>query len=519
MLDKLFKVSELFYNLVVIAGRKEEIQQKYPNLDLTELINKDSSGNLKYLDWEARVLFAGKALAPEIADVINLFHKYNQSLEKKDINQYSINEFTDLRDKLFEIKNKKSEIKEKYHVNRESLAEGSKIVYDSDNFTVRLILNKEASCHFGLGTKWCITMKNHSYFEDYESNNVVFFFIFNKHLDEPNPNYKVAVSYQRDKDNNILERKYWDALDDDHDNGAELIGEEISKIEPLMDSIAQAQPKSLVAKVASGEGSEEDYRKFYKIYKQTIVDQDIQDKYLEILLEYVDKVPLDILKELISEEYVARVNISKNTSNPELLDIMAKSKNYTVRENVSKNDNTSSETLFYMLENTSDKDIDVIDNIIKNRNLTKEALEYLSENENYIIRSLVAESPNATAKILEILGEDSDPYVREYVASNKNTPIEVLYKLDNDKSSNVSWTAMEALKRRAQKLASVSPRHWPNEIGAIKKNFDYGPESPWFGTPGGGEKSMGDFIKKRRKKNKKFQKIERLLDVLEEFIK
>ena len=45
-----------------------------------------------------------------------------------------------------------------------------------------------------------------------------------------------------------------------------------------------------------------------------------------------------------------------------------------------------------------------------------------------------------------------------------------------------------------------TPRFFP-EHGYIKRNFDYGPsESPYFGTPGGGEKSMGAFIKKRRKK-------------------
>lgn len=36
----------------------------------------------------------------------------------------------------------------------------------------------------------------------------------------------------------------------------------------------------------------------------------------------------------------------------------------------------------------------------------------------------------------------------------------------------------------------------------IRTNYDYG-ESPFFGTPGGGEKSMGDWIKKHREKRKK----------------
>jgi len=44
----------------------------------------------------------------------------------------------------------------------------------------------------------------------------------------------------------------------------------------------------------------------------------------------------------------------------------------------------------------------------------------------------------------------------------------------------------------------------------LRKNLDYGTESPYFGTPGGGEKSMGDWIKKHREKRKKHFK--QLLD-------
>ena len=46
---------------------------------------------------------------------------------------------------------------------------------------------------------------------------------------------------------------------------------------------------------------------------------------------------------------------------------------------------------------------------------------------------------------------------------------------------------------------------WFGDKGMIRKNFDLG-EGPYNGEPGAGEKSMGDFIKKRRKKVKNILK-------------
>jgi hypothetical protein len=57
--------------------------QKHPShdADIRLLASRDPSGNLKYLDWGAKMLASGQALAPELADILDLFHKFNgQSL-------------------------------------------------------------------------------------------------------------------------------------------------------------------------------------------------------------------------------------------------------------------------------------------------------------------------------------------------------------------------------------------------------------------------------------------------------
>ena len=51
--------------------------QKHPTHEegIRLLAARDPSGNLKYLDWGAKILASDQALAPEVADVLELFHR------------------------------------------------------------------------------------------------------------------------------------------------------------------------------------------------------------------------------------------------------------------------------------------------------------------------------------------------------------------------------------------------------------------------------------------------------------
>ncbi len=148
------KMLKIGQSIMVQAGRKEDALKKYPELskDIDYFIQRDPSGNLKYLDWELKILHSKQALAPEIADVVDLFDKYSANLKHKDINAYK--NFTELREALFYIKEKRDEKGEKqekrYHLEE---ACDSQTVYEDSKFVVRLIKNKAASIHYGLGTK------------------------------------------------------------------------------------------------------------------------------------------------------------------------------------------------------------------------------------------------------------------------------------------------------------------------------------------------------------------------------
>lgn len=86
-------------------GKLENLQTKYPDLskEIKELSERDPTSTKKYLDYGVKVLVSGKALVPEIGDVIVLFHKYQNKLDvsERDINSWK--NFTELRDRLFEI--------------------------------------------------------------------------------------------------------------------------------------------------------------------------------------------------------------------------------------------------------------------------------------------------------------------------------------------------------------------------------------------------------------------------------
>jgi hypothetical protein len=185
-----------------MSTRLDLALQKYPGVEsgIRLLASRDPSGNLKYLDWSAKILASGQALAPELADIIDLFHRFKgQGLPRRgraqhhtrrsanaarihpDLYTYRPQDLARLRDNLQKIQRasdrKRRERERLYRIEGTVEAE---VAYDSADLVVRHIKNKEASIHYGLSTKWCIAMRRERYFEDYESHNATFFFFERK---------------------------------------------------------------------------------------------------------------------------------------------------------------------------------------------------------------------------------------------------------------------------------------------------------------------------------------------------
>lgn len=167
--------------------------QRYPEHEegIRLLAARDPSGNLKYLDWGAKVLAARQAIAGEVADVVELFHQFagrpfvrpdrKRDRVRSDLYSYRPQDIATLRDTLLKIKrgvDKKRRARERLY--RIEGAMEVDVVYDSPDLVVRHIKNKQASVHYGLSTKWCVSMLREGHFEEYESHNATFFFFERK---------------------------------------------------------------------------------------------------------------------------------------------------------------------------------------------------------------------------------------------------------------------------------------------------------------------------------------------------
>lgn len=297
-----------------VTGRLDLVRQQYPEVEVAVInyfVGRDPSGNLKYLEWEVKIFISGQAPISEIADVVELFHRYSgvrietkkgtkQLLPSRDINTYKPADFTSLRDALrrYVTKRRRKELERLRRYKLEGECQ-SEIKYSSYEYLVRSILNKQASMHYGLGTKWCITMGEEQYYEEYDANNSVFFFLSRKF--PRNDAYdRLAIKYDRDNNNTITRINYYNAIDQ-HISEVTVryvYGSEINHIREVLFNDAQAQPKSLMARAMSGTATPDDILNMYnQIKSHKLSGQKLHNLLLPILVNYATppEVLIDIL--------------------------------------------------------------------------------------------------------------------------------------------------------------------------------------------------------------------------------
>jgi len=221
---------------LLIEGRVEDVKKKYPHMDsiIDALIEKDPSGNQKYLSWAAKqvnISFKDNAtrygteeanrvtllLAQEMADKIEIFHKHNQRLPRfgfsRDINSYK--DYGTLRDAVDRIEQEETQAAKRAEEKKEAFSEAEVIDDTEDEFIVRP-MSTQASCFFGRGTRWCISAdRSNNYFQSYTGEGKMFYFVFLKHLSDDNRYKKLAFVIDRDID---LESVF-DAEDTELDSG------------------------------------------------------------------------------------------------------------------------------------------------------------------------------------------------------------------------------------------------------------------------------------------------------------
>ncbi len=334
---KLFYFQQSFLP-ILSEGKIENLKLKYPKFEkeIDTLSLKDTTSSKKTLDWAVKWLVSGQALVNEIGDVIQLFIKFNDRLnqDERDIDHWK--SFTELRNRLFELKNTKSKTAQKNDVK----TAGANKIYEDEQVILILIKNKNASCMYGAGTQWCITMQNEIYYEDYDAKNTIILFVLRKDLDQTNPFYKVAVVHERDFDNNITEIQFFDAEDTQYDSYEEPLSDvkNISKILKIAEKTAAAQPKSNIAKYAS---------------KEITIDQIPESEKTDQFWTWVllnnyqeEKIPENVLAKLAdNEEAEIRELVAQETESEDILEKLSNDVDMQIRMYVAQNKNTPFEIL------------------------------------------------------------------------------------------------------------------------------------------------------------------------------
>lgn len=190
------------------------------------LLQGDISSNKKYIekmcdyylqmkenerwshDYDLQLIMTLSHLIEEFDEACN---KNIISGNDKDIQKYS--NIEDFEEAVLDSRNKISNTQKK----KKEKSENSVIVYEDDTWVLTLLLNWTGAKKVGIGTKWCITFNNPSYWLNYTwTEGEHFYVITNKILDreqvrdeEKNTLYKVAVEIQY---NGTL-RNMWDAPD------------------------------------------------------------------------------------------------------------------------------------------------------------------------------------------------------------------------------------------------------------------------------------------------------------------
>lgn len=216
-------------------NRKELVQKKFPEQAEAALAIEDpSQGKNKYLLWIAKQLKAGHD-ASDIGTTIQFFHENPNRFKEKDIHKYK--DLKELEDLIKDMGLSQRQTKEKDK-------EGAQKIFENEDFLCVRVDNKPAMIAYGAGTKWCTTMKDQHYYEDYVNNGNDFYIIIAKAKDITKSE-KYAVVRQ-----GLLDFKCYDADDTYARNFTDA---EEDKLRVVVQSIVvDKPPKNYLREVCQG---------------------------------------------------------------------------------------------------------------------------------------------------------------------------------------------------------------------------------------------------------------------------
>ncbi len=217
-------------------NRVELLQKKYPDFaEMALSVDDPSDGNNKYLVWIAKQLKKGHNVS-DISASIKYFHDNPQRFEEKDVNKYK-----DLKDLENLIKSMGLSKRQE----REKEKEGSHKIFENDDFLCIRVDDKPAMIAYGANTKWCTTMKDQTYYEDYVNRGNDFYILIVK-----NPKAARSTKYAIVR-RGLLEFEVYDANDshsrsftEEEEDGLRIVVQAI---------VVDKPPKNYLRQVCSGQ--------------------------------------------------------------------------------------------------------------------------------------------------------------------------------------------------------------------------------------------------------------------------
>lgn len=172
-------------NLALFEGRKENAKNRHtlvPEQIFDIFVEKDPSGNHKYIDWIMRLWedemcgystsyrCGNESVAQSHMNDVSFFNENPHKYKIKDINGFNnlthfVNDTKDARLKLT-----KGELKKQANK-----------IYETSRYLIVEPHSHASSCFYGAGTQWCTTTKGYStHFDNYYKTNSLLYFINKK---------------------------------------------------------------------------------------------------------------------------------------------------------------------------------------------------------------------------------------------------------------------------------------------------------------------------------------------------
>jgi hypothetical protein len=489
--------------------------QKYPDLQVAV---DAGINNIQYLNWIVKR--GGDEPIEDIIGVITTFDKNKRRLKDKGYSSdiYAYKSVGEIR-QAFEQMDPTS-------VDDEVKASQTDILGKFGDWTVVMPHTRESSCAWGTGTTWCTAAtKTQNMFLNYvgrkNQNVVLYYLIQSGQSTRINPNSKLSVGFvdgqpvldgknggisvnvsnrgltEQDLQQ-ILGQQYEPIMQSmtDHAGGIkgvhpakkemERAAQDVQYLKSLTkkmkpdtlldfyERILEYDPATEVLMLLAQSGNRQLQKKIVRLPPDPPwaipKPRELSPEVLKVLARSKDRLiqkivaknpstPPETLKDLAQERNAGVVNrVAMNPSTPlETLNQLVRSNNWDIKKYVAKNPSAPPEVLKDLVRSNN---WDIIFAVLQNPSTPPETLKDLAKDEDWW--SLIVKHPNTPPEALKGLAQngDLDWYLQEEIAAHPNTPIDV-----------IKWWAQIYDRPRLQQIAQKNLDNRLEQMTEVKKRF------------------------------------------------